>query len=127
MQGAVSPPAGLGDVIAQVLAIGYQSLSVVVLTAIFSGMVMVVQFGVQLARFGKKEYVGNVVSLSLVRELGPVLTALMGRRTGRCRNHRRARLDERDRANRRHAIRVAIRCASWSCRGSWPAWSVSRF
>ena len=61
----------------QLEAIGYRSLSVVVLTAIFSSMVMTVQFAVQLARFGAKEYVGNVVSLSLVRELGPVLTALM--------------------------------------------------
>jgi phospholipid/cholesterol/gamma-HCH transport system permease protein len=46
-------------------------------------MVMTVQFAVQMARFGAKEYVGNVVSLSLVRELGPVLTALMvGGRVG---------------------------------------------
>ncbi len=76
------PPA-LGDVTAQIVAIGYQSLSVVVLTAVFSGMVMVVQLGAQMARFGAKEYVGTVVSLSLVRELGPVLTALMvGGRVG---------------------------------------------
>ena len=41
------------------------------------------EFGVQLARFGAREYVGNVVSLSLVRELGPVMTALMvGGRVG---------------------------------------------
>jgi len=76
-------PPGFNDVMGQVQAIGYRSLSVVVLTAVFSSMVMVVQFGVQMARFGAKEYVGNVVSLSLVRELGPVLTALMvGGRVG---------------------------------------------
>lgn len=67
----------------QLQAIGWRSLSIVVLTAVFSSMVMVVQFGVQMGRFGAKEYVGNVVSLSLVRELGPVLTALMvGGRVG---------------------------------------------
>ena len=76
------PPA-LGEVTAQIFAIGYDSLSVAILTAVFSGMVMVVQFSVQMARFGAKEYVGNVVAISLVRELGPVLTALMvGGRVG---------------------------------------------
>jgi phospholipid/cholesterol/gamma-HCH transport system permease protein len=72
-----------GEVLQQIHAIGTRSLSVVLLTAIFSSLVLVVQTGVQLARFGAKEHVGNVVALSLVRELGPVLTALMvGGRVG---------------------------------------------
>jgi phospholipid/cholesterol/gamma-HCH transport system permease protein len=76
-------PWAVDAVVDQVEAIGIRSLSIVVLTAVFSSMVMTVQFAVQLARFGAKEYVGNVVSLSLVRELGPVLTALMvGGRVG---------------------------------------------
>ena len=80
---ALRPPFLLGEIGRQLETIGYHSLSVVVLTAVFSSMVMTVQFAVQLARFGAKEYVGNVVSLSLVRELGPVLTALMvGGRVG---------------------------------------------
>ena len=80
---AVRRPFGFGELIRQLEKIGYQSITIVVLTAIFSSMVMTVQFAVQLARFGSKEYVGNVVSLSLVRELGPVLTALMvGGRVG---------------------------------------------
>jgi phospholipid/cholesterol/gamma-HCH transport system permease protein len=67
----------------QIDAIGLASLSVATLTAIFSSMVMSVQFAVQMARFGAKDWVGNVVALSLVRELGPVLTALMvGGRVG---------------------------------------------
>jgi phospholipid/cholesterol/gamma-HCH transport system permease protein len=74
---ALRRPFGLGEVARQIDVIGYRSVSVVVLTAVFSSMVMTVQFAVQMARFGAKEYVGNVVSLSLVRELGPVLTALM--------------------------------------------------
>jgi phospholipid/cholesterol/gamma-HCH transport system permease protein len=64
-------------VVDQIEVIGLQSTSVAALTAIFSGMVMTVQFAVQMSRFGAKEYVSSVVSLSLARELGPVLTALM--------------------------------------------------
>ncbi len=83
LRAAVRPPLELGAIGRQIEVIGYRSLSVVVLTAVFSSMVMTVQFAVQMARFGAKEYVGNVVSLSLVRELGPVLTALMvGGRVG---------------------------------------------
>jgi phospholipid/cholesterol/gamma-HCH transport system permease protein len=71
------------DVVEQLEQIGTRSIAVVVLTAVFSSLVMTVQFAVQLARFGAKEYVGNVVAMSLVRELGPVLTALMvGGRVG---------------------------------------------
>jgi phospholipid/cholesterol/gamma-HCH transport system permease protein len=67
----------------QIDEIGLASLSVATLTAIFSSMVMSVQFAVQMGRFGAKDWVGNVVALSLVRELGPVLTALMvGGRVG---------------------------------------------
>lgn len=67
----------------QIEAIGIRSIAIAVLTAIFSSMVMTVQFAVQMARFGVKEYVSSVVSLSLVRELGPVLTALLvGGRVG---------------------------------------------
>ena len=76
-------PFDLDAILYQIEAIGLKSLSVATLTAVFSGMVMTVQFVAQLARFGAKEYVGSVVSLSLVRELSPVLTALMvGGRVG---------------------------------------------
>lgn len=70
-------PRVLKDVVAQLDALGVRSIAVAVLTAIFSALVMTVQFTLQLARFGAKQYVGNVVSVSLVRELGPVLTALL--------------------------------------------------
>lgn len=67
----------------QIDVIGLASVSVATLTAVFSSMVMAVQFAVQMDRFGAKEWVGSIVSLSLVRELGPVLTALMvGGRVG---------------------------------------------
>ena len=71
------------ELLYQIESIGIRSIAIAVLTAIFSGMVMTVQFSVQMARFGVKEYVSSVVSLSLLRELGPALAALMvGGRVG---------------------------------------------
>lgn len=65
------------EVFRQVVAIGYNSLPIVLLTSIFSGMVMALQTAYGLQRFGAKNYVGNIVGLALTRELGPVLTAVM--------------------------------------------------
>ncbi len=65
------------DTLRQIDAIGTQSLSIVLITALFTGMVLALQTGVALGRFGAKLYVGSVVGLSLARELAPVLTALM--------------------------------------------------
>lgn len=80
---AVKRPFGMREIIEQIEAIGLRSMSIVLLTAIFSSMVMTVQFALQLARFGAKEWVGNVVGVSLARELGPVMTALLvGGRVG---------------------------------------------
>ncbi len=74
---------GRGALGRQLEAIGIRSLSVATLTAVFSCMVVAVQFTVQMARFGAQDYVALVVALSQVRELGPVLTALMvGGRVG---------------------------------------------
>ena len=65
------------------MAIGVRPMPIVVITALFTGMVLSLQTGIALARFGAKPYVGSVVGLSLARELGPVLTALMvGGRVG---------------------------------------------
>jgi phospholipid/cholesterol/gamma-HCH transport system permease protein len=61
----------------QCYAIAVQSLPIVGVTALFTGMVLALQSAVALSRFGAKPYVGSLVSLSVVRELGPVLTALM--------------------------------------------------
>lgn len=65
------------EVSKQIVKTGAQSIPVVLLTAIFSGMVLALQTAYGLQRFGAKNYVGNIVALSLVRELGPVLAALM--------------------------------------------------
>jgi phospholipid/cholesterol/gamma-HCH transport system permease protein len=71
------------ELLRQFEAIGARSSPIVLITALFTGMVLALQTGIALARFGAKPYVGAVVGLSLARELGPVLTALMvGGRVG---------------------------------------------
>jgi len=70
-------------VVEQLDQIGWRSLSIVNLTALFTGMVLALQLGNYLARFGAKMFVSRIVGMSLVREMGPVLTALMiGGRVG---------------------------------------------
>ncbi|RME28621.1 MAG: ABC transporter permease [Deltaproteobacteria bacterium] len=62
---------------------GVQSWSITFLTAVFTGMVMASQFAIGLEPFGASLYTGKLVSLGIVRELGPVLTALLvGGRVG---------------------------------------------
>jgi phospholipid/cholesterol/gamma-HCH transport system permease protein len=60
-----------------IIAIGIHSLPIILLTAVFTGMVLALQTAYGLQRFGAKNYVGNLVGLALARELGPVLTAVM--------------------------------------------------
>lgn len=57
--------------------IGVQSLALTNLIAVFTGMVLALQFIVGLRRFGLELYSGQVVGVALCRELGPVLTSLM--------------------------------------------------
>ena len=61
----------------QCYALGVKSSSLVFITALSTGMVMSLQFGLGLERFGGKLYVPKIVGLSILRELGPVLTCLM--------------------------------------------------
>jgi len=65
------------DVVMQMDLIGVGSLPIVVLTGFFSGAVMALQMSRALAQYGQVGQTGALVSISLVRELGPVLTALM--------------------------------------------------
>lgn len=69
------PP--LRETLHQMMAIGVRSTTIVALTALFTGMVMSLQTAFALSRFGAKPYVGGVIGLALVRELAPVLAALM--------------------------------------------------
>ena len=78
-----SRPLNLDSLIEQVYEIGFKSIPIVVLSAMAIGMVMVVQLAYGFGRFGAKGLVGPVVSLAIVRELGPVLASLLvGGRVG---------------------------------------------
>ncbi len=71
------PPYYFGLFTEQCYSLGVKSLSIAFITALSTGMVMSIQFGYGLERFGGKLYVPKVVGLSIMRELGPVLTCLM--------------------------------------------------
>jgi phospholipid/cholesterol/gamma-HCH transport system permease protein len=74
---AVTRPFYYRDVVEQFDIIGVGSLTVVLLTGMFTGMVLALQSGITLDQFGARSMVGRLVSASMVKELGPVLTALM--------------------------------------------------
>jgi phospholipid/cholesterol/gamma-HCH transport system permease protein len=70
-------------IVAQLESLGVRSLGIVVVTSVFIGMVMAVQFAFGLRKFGGMEYTGRVVGLSFARELAPTLTAvIVGGRIG---------------------------------------------
>jgi phospholipid/cholesterol/gamma-HCH transport system permease protein len=64
-------------VLAQMESIGVDSLSIAVLTGSFSGMVFALQSYIGFERVGGEQFIGAVVALGMIRELGPVLTGLM--------------------------------------------------
>lgn len=81
--GCVTRPFYSGEMLRQMDELGVKSVAITGITALFTGMVLALQTAYSLEAFGGKMFVGRVVSLSLVRELGPVLTALMvGGRVG---------------------------------------------
>jgi len=65
------------DVFTQMDSIGFGSLPIVVLTGFFTGCVLALQSATSLQQFGAVSMTGNLVALSMVKELGPVLTGLM--------------------------------------------------
>lgn len=78
-----SRPFDLKQIREQIDEIGYKSLPIVVLSALSIGMVMVLQLAFSFKRFGARGLVGPVVALSIVRELGPIITSLLvGGRVG---------------------------------------------
>src|SRR5438876_649850 len=80
---ALRRPPEWSTIAEQLEQVGWRSLSIVNLTAFFTGMVRALQLGTSMARFGAKLFVSRIVGMALVRELGPVLTALMiGGRVG---------------------------------------------
>ncbi len=76
-------PIEFSETIHQLEQTGVGSISIAFVTLLATGAVMALQFAVGLDRFGGKEYVSVVVALSVLRELGPVLTAVVvGGRVG---------------------------------------------
>jgi len=74
---AVTPPWKVGLTLRRLQFIGAQSVLVIALTGAFTGMVLALQGFYALSRFGSDAFLGPLVALSLVRELGPVISALM--------------------------------------------------
>jgi phospholipid/cholesterol/gamma-HCH transport system permease protein len=71
------PPIYWRDILMQMDSIGVGSLPIVALIGAFSGIVMTLQMSRALATYGATSQTGQVVSISIIRELGPVLTALL--------------------------------------------------
>jgi phospholipid/cholesterol/gamma-HCH transport system permease protein len=74
---AFTPPRYVVDTLIQMDIIGFGSLPIVLLTGFFTGGVLALQTYRTLSTFGEVGLLGQVVAISVVRELGPVLTALM--------------------------------------------------
>ncbi len=73
----VTPPIYYRDIIQQLDSIGVGSLTVVLLAGLFTGMVLALNSGITLDQFGARSMVGRLISASMVKELGPVLSGLM--------------------------------------------------
>jgi phospholipid/cholesterol/gamma-HCH transport system permease protein len=71
------PPYDWRELLRQMVKVGVTSTPVVLLTALFTGMVLALQTFTVLKRFAAESYVGTLVALSMVRELSPVLTSLI--------------------------------------------------
>ena len=71
------PPLESGLWIEQFYHVGVRSLTITNVTLLFTGMVLAIQTAYSLGAYGGEGFVGDIVALSVVRELGPVLTALM--------------------------------------------------
>jgi phospholipid/cholesterol/gamma-HCH transport system permease protein len=71
------PPFKVGQLLHRVWFVGFRSLSVILLTGAFTGMVLGLQGMLMLQRVGSEAFVGPLVAIALIRELGPVLAALM--------------------------------------------------
>lgn len=74
---AVRPPYFAGQLLGQLFRIGFLSLPVVGLTALFTGAALALNIYTGGARFNAESFVPNIVALGIVRELGPVIAALM--------------------------------------------------
>jgi phospholipid/cholesterol/gamma-HCH transport system permease protein len=70
-------PRNLPSIFRQMSSIGVDTLPITMLVALFVGMVLSVQTGTELALYGTQEAIGAIVGMSMVKELGPVMTSLL--------------------------------------------------
>jgi phospholipid/cholesterol/gamma-HCH transport system permease protein len=71
------PPYSIYAIVRQIYFFGARSVTVILIVGLFTGMVLGLQGYHNLKQFGSEELLGSAVALSLIQELGPVLTALM--------------------------------------------------
>jgi phospholipid/cholesterol/gamma-HCH transport system permease protein len=70
-------PRQFGRFIEQCYLIGYTTLPIVAILSFFIGSVLALQAGYSMENFGAKEFIGSLVGLSMARELGPVMVAIL--------------------------------------------------
>jgi len=70
-------PRNITPILTQMAIIGYETLPVASVMAFFVGMVLALQTGMELTKYGTQDIIGSIVGLSLVRELGPVMTSFL--------------------------------------------------
>ncbi len=62
---------------AQMFITGIKSLAVITVVALFTGMILALQTGLELRRYGQEVYIGSAVAVSMIREMGPFMTGLI--------------------------------------------------
>ncbi len=66
-----------GETVTQLFVTGIKSLAVISVVALFTGMILALQTGLELRRYGQEVYIGSAVAVSMVREMGPFMTGLI--------------------------------------------------
>lgn len=77
MRATFRRPLEIDSTLHQMESLGVRSVGIATITAVFTGMVMAVQFAFGLQKFGGMEYTGRIIGLSFSRELAPTLTAII--------------------------------------------------
>ncbi len=65
------------ETVTQMYVTGIKSLAVITVVALFTGMILALQTGLELRRYGQEVYIGSAVAVSMIREMGPFMTGLI--------------------------------------------------
>lgn len=65
------------ETVSQLYITGIKSLAVITVVALFTGMILALQTGLELKRYGQEVYIGSAVAVSMIREMGPFMTGLI--------------------------------------------------